>query len=166
MFIRKNKHIIRDKMKIGKSKNEDSELGECIHVINESKLVKFFIFIGGILMGTWVSYSYFFLGHVWVYGIFFAELPDIVILILSGVLLLVGISSLWSMRKRNDIQIYQNGLLINGEKVTYANVISMELKRRMFVSIIVRTLENEFIYTASIFTHKDQEAINQVMKRL
>lgn len=153
-------------MKIGISRYEDSELGESIYVIKEGKLAKCLIFIGGILMGVWLPYSYFFLDSIWVYGIFFAKLPSIVIIILSGILLIVGLSSLWSIRKRNEIQIYQKGILINGEKVIYEDVISVEFKQRLFVSIIVQTLEKKLTYTASIFSHKDQNAINQVIKRI
>lgn len=148
------------------SKYEDSELGEPVYIISESKLVKFMIFIGGIVMGIWVPYSYFFLDHIWTYGIFFAELPGLIILMLSGGLLLVGVSSLWSMQRKSEIQIFQNGLLINGEKIYYKDIISMKVTRSMFVKIFVQTLEKNYIYTASIFSNKDQKEINKVIDEI
>lgn len=142
----------------------DKQLGQHEYSIKESKGMKFFFFIGGLAMGIGLPYSYFILGINWVSGIFQKELSFASILTLSASALFLSIYSLFSIRKKSKVEICKYGLSLNDQQILYKDINSIKIKRGFFISIIIQTAGNQFVYKASKFSHKDQEALDQVIQ--
>lgn len=147
-------------LKLINKPNED--LGSREYLIKEEIFLKTLLFISSVFVGIWLSFSYFYLNINWVYGLFQTEIPSIVILALSTIIILFGVYSLLSIKNKSEIEICEYGLRLNDKKIFYNEISSISIKRGFVVKVIVETSKDSYIYRASKFTYKDVQAVNQV----
>ncbi|MFZ4870776.1 hypothetical protein ACOYX3_17620 [Enterococcus entomosocium] len=97
--------------------NESSkDLGPREYLIKEGIFLKILLFISSMFVGIWLSFSYFFLNINWVYGLFRTEIPPVIIVALSIIVILFGLYSLLSIKNKSEIEICKYGLRLNDEK--------------------------------------------------
>lgn len=149
-------------MKLKMTSQTNQQIGQTQYIIKEGAVTKLLLFLAGVGIGSWLLVFHFILGETWVYGISKTEIPSVLILALSVVLIGFGLYSLISVRQKSELQIGEYGILLNQQTLLYSEIQSVETKHGFFVKVIVYTTKGVFIYKASKFSHKDEQALDQV----